>query len=147
MHPTPRNTDDALRRALALDDDELAFLSAAALPVRLAASVAAAQRRSLAIDLLWIAFPAALMYAGWLLAAPLVSASLAVAGQAGVTTLVAAQTSRVLWGALNGFASLVEAASALPGFESPLALIAILAAMTYAAGLATPHVRRQPAAV
>ncbi|HEU5317807.1 MAG TPA: hypothetical protein VFX49_16975 [Chloroflexota bacterium] len=146
MDRTGLDEEAQLRRALALDDDELAFLRAAALPERLAAQVAAA-RRGLALDVLWIVLPAALAYGGWLVTAPLLGPWLGLVGQAGLTNLLAAQAVGAAWALVDGFAGMVETASALPGFETPLALIAVLAALTYVVGLTAPRVRRQPAVV
>jgi hypothetical protein len=144
------NEEERLRQALALDEDELAFLRAAVLPARFAARIAAERRavgRSFALDLLWIVAPVALGYVGWLAVAPLVGSWLALAGQVGMTSLLAAQVARGAWAALDGLASLIEAASAVPGFDAPLALISVLAALVYVVGLTVPRVRRVPAGV
>ncbi len=137
-----------LRRAIALDEDELAFLRAAALPQRLVAL--AASRRSplaLAAELLWVVVPVAVGYAGWLLAAPVLLDWFALARQAGLAALLASIVTRALWGTMDLFASVVEGASALPGFDAPLATIALLAAATYVIVASAPLVIRRPVAV
>jgi hypothetical protein len=146
-----------LRRALALDEEELAFLRAAALPQRLAAQILAApQPRMSALDLLWIALPATVGYVAWLFAAPVLAAWLAVARQAGLSSLVATLLANAAWRTVDLFASMVEAASSLPGFDAPLVAISLLAAAAYVFTVltnptnptkGTPLVRRRTAAV
>lgn len=139
-----------LRTALSLDDDELTFLRAARLPAQLMARIMAESRvtpRARLIELLWIVVPAALGYAGWLFVAPTLGRVGALARQSGITAILAAQVIDVAWNALDLFASIVEAASAVPGFNAPLILVSLLAAAAYTLGLGLPSVRRRPAAV
>ena len=137
-----------LRRALALDEDELAFLRAAALPQRLVA-LATARRSPLAVaaELLWIVVPVAAGYAAWLLAAPVLLDWFALARQAGLAALLASLITRALWGTIDLFASVVESASGLPGFDAPLVTIALLATVTYVIVASAPLVIRRPVAV
>jgi hypothetical protein len=138
-----------LRRALALDDDELAFLREANLPQRLVALAAHAQRSraALALELLWVILPVLAGYVGWLIAVPVLAEWLDTARQAGLTSVLATLLTRGAWGVMELFASLVEAASTLPGFDAPLTAVALLAAAAYAVAAGTPFVRRRPVAV
>ena len=145
-----RAESTALRRALSLDADELAFLRSAALPLRLAALVQAQRSpRAQLAGLLWVVLPAAIAYAGWLAAEPLISAGLEAIAQAGGSALLAALFADALWGALDSLAALIEVASAVPGFNAPLVTLSIVAAALYACAVVptTRGVRRGAAAV
>ena len=136
---TETEQTEALRRALSLDADELAFLHSAALPLRLAALVQAQRSpRAQVAGLLWVLLPAAIAYAGWLAAAPLINAGLGAAAQAGGSALLAALIADALWGTLDSLAALIEVASAVPGFNAPLITLSIVAAALYACAVVPP---------
>ena len=137
----------ALRRALALDADEVSFLRSAALPARLAKLVG--QRtdpRAQVSSLLWVALPAAIVYAAWLIVAPLFSGGLSLVAQLGGSALVVSLIANAAWGALEWLAALVEAASAVPGFNAPLVTLSLAAAAIYGAAVFSPRQRVRPEA-
>ena len=148
--PSDTSEESALRRALSLDADELAFLRSAALPARLAALVQAQpDPRAQLMGLLWVVLPAALGYAAWLVVAPLFSNGLSLVAQAGGSALLATLIADTLWGGLDTFASVIEAASAVPGFNAPLLTLSLAAVALYACAVLTParSVRRSASAV
>ena len=131
--------DDALRRALALDPDELAFLHAAALPARLSALIAASPSpRAQVLGLLWVVLPAAIAYAAWLVVAPLFAGGLELVAQAGGSALLASLIADALWGAFDSLASVVELVSVVPGFDAPLVTLSLVAAALYACAVLSP---------
>src|SRR5688500_15711018 len=145
-----RTLTSALRGALALDADELTFLRSAALPSRFAALVQQrADPRAQLIGLLWVILPAAIAYAAWLSVAPLLSGGRPLAAQAGGSALIASLIANVAWGALDSLAGIVEAASAVPGFNAPLVTLSLVAVALYAAAVLSPtqRVRRDASAV
>ena len=147
---TERTESAALRRALELDPDELAFLRSAALPLRFAALVQAQRRpRAQLVSLLWVVLPAAVGYAAWLAIAPLVNGALDVMAQAGSSALLATLIARTLWGTLDSIAAVVEVASAVPGFNAPLITLSLIAVALYACAVLFPTggVRRSAAPV
>ncbi len=140
----------ALRGALALDADEMAFLRSAALPSSLAALVQQrADPRAQLIGLLWVFLPAAIAYAAWLSVAPLFSGGLALAAQTGGSALIASLIANIAWGALDSLAGIIEAVSAVPGFNAPLVTLSFVAVALYVAAVLTPgqHVRQDASAV
>jgi hypothetical protein len=131
--------DAALRRSLALDADELAFLRSATLPARLAALVRAQPNpRAQLIALLWIAVPAAIGYAAWLTVAPLFGGAIELVTQTGGSALAASLVAGALWGTLDALASIIELLSAVPGFSTPLLTLSLIAVALYALALLTP---------
>jgi hypothetical protein len=143
-----RTSASALRGALALDPDEVSFLRSAALPSRLAALVQQrADPRVQLMGLLWVVVPAAIAYAAWLTVAPLFTGGLTLAGQVGGSALIASLLANIAWSALGSLAGIVEAASAVPGFNAPLVTLSLAAVALYAAAVLTPRQRvRQDAA-
>ena len=139
-----------LRAALALDDSELSFLREAALPARLAALIQQqANPRAQLLGLLWLVVPAAIGYAAWLVVAPLFSGGVTLAAQTGGSTLLASLFFDVGWGTLDTLAGLIEAASAVPGFNAPLVTLSVVAAALYATAVLLPsrRVRQRTSAV
>lgn len=124
----------SLCAALALAPEEVEFLLAAALPRRLAtrASVAAGGWRSVA-GLLWIFLPMAVAYAGWLAVLPVIDGWLDLARRSGVTVVLTSAATSLALRAADAYASLVEAASLVPGFSAPLLSLSLLAALTWLA--------------
>ena len=130
-----------LGASLAIDADDLAFLFAAALPDALVAQAAADSRlarRERLSGLFWSIVPLALGYAGWVFLAPILWGWLAILRQAGGTALVLRAAAEVTLRAVDSFASIVESASAVPGFNAPLLSLSLIAALTYAALLLLP---------
>ena len=140
MEPTAdRPLRSALHTALALDAGELAFLREAALPARLVALVQQqADPRAQLLGLLWLVVPAAIGYAAWLVVAPLFGGGLALLVQTGGSALLVSLLTNVAWGALDTLAGVVEAASAVPGFNAPLVTLSVVAAALYAVAVLTP---------
>lgn len=135
----------ALRRALALDADEVSFLRSAALPDRLAQLVGQrADPRVQLAGLLWVVLPAAIAYAAWLVVAPLFSGGLSLVAQLGGSALVVSLVANAAWGTLEWLAALVEAASAVPGFNAPLVTLSLVAAALYGAAVLNPGQRVRP---
>ena len=135
----------ALRRALALDDDEVSFLRNAALPARLALLVGQpADPRAQLTGLLWVVLPAAIAYVAWLMVAPLLSDGLSLVAQLGGSALVVSLIMNAALGALDWLATLVEAASAVPGFNAPLVTLSLVAAALYGAAMISPSQRVRP---
>ena len=129
----------SLRRAFALDADELAFLRSAALPTRFAALVRAEPSpRAQLIGLLWIVLPAAIGYAAWLTVAPLFEGALALVAQTGGSALLASLVANALWGTLDTLAAAIEVASVVPGFNAPLITLSLVAAALYGIAVLTP---------
>ena len=129
----------ALRRGLALDAEELAFLRSAALPARFAALVPVQPSpRAHLVGLLWIVLPTAIGYAAWLTVAPLFEGALGLVAQSGGSALLASLIAGTLWGALDTLAAAIEVASAVPGFNAPLITLSLMAAALYAFAVLTP---------
>jgi len=131
--PFTQAEEAALRDALALDGSEMAFLLSASLPRALATRVlttdAQLSGREQLMGLLWITLPAALGYAGWLLAAPVLGSWAALARQTGATAILTSTAAGAALGGADLYLSAVELASTLPGFEAPLYALSTVAAI------------------
>jgi len=140
--PFTASEETALRDALALDASEIAFLVSAALPRALAARTlttdARLSGREQLMGLLWISLPVALAHGGWLLAAPVLRSWAAIARQTGATAILASAAANAALSSASLFASAVELASAVPGFEAPLIALTSVAAMVLLTQLLLP---------
>jgi hypothetical protein len=129
-----------LTHSLRLTPNELAFLFAAALPERLAAQVVPSRVREGSLRaLLWWIFPFAFGYAGWLLTEPFAAQMLDFARQAGGTTIALSFLTEAALAVAGTFASVVEGASTVPGFNAPLVTLSALAGLTWLLLLVAPR--------
>jgi hypothetical protein len=94
--------------------------------------------RAQLLGLLWVVLPAAIAYVAWLAVAPLFSGGLSLLVQTGGSALLVSFVADALWGGLDTFASVIEAASAVPGFNAPLITLSLVAAALYAYAVLTP---------
>jgi len=127
----------ALSRALALDEEETAFLAAAGVPQRVASLVEAR-----AWGGFWTALAAvSAIYAGWLLMSPTVFDWLEAARRVGLGTIIVSRLAGWSLVFVSALASLVEAASVLPLVTDPMPPLAAMAAVAWLALAFAPRRR------